>query len=262
VIVENRPGASGSIGALQVARAEPDGHTIAVVFDTHGTNPTLIPNPGFDTLKDLAPLTLIGTAPMAVVAHPSQPYRTFADVIAASRAKPGSVAYGTVGSGSLGHLALTQLGNQIGIELTHVPYRGGGPLMTDALGGQIGVAIGTVFLVNPHVKAGKLRALGVTSPTEDAQMPGVAPIAAQGVPNFSALAWWGAFAPAATPAPVLQKVHAELVKALRTPAVAEKLSAQGLDIAASSPEELDRFLRGEIERWAKVIRENRIKAGD
>ncbi len=200
-IVENKSGASGSIGPQMVARSEPDGHTLVLVFDTHATNPTLIPNLGFNTTNDLAPITLIGTAPMAVVAHVSQPYKSFADILAASKAKPGSVSFGTIGSGSLGHLAMTQIGNLAGTEFNHVPYRGGGPLMVDAVGGQIGVAVGTVFLVNPHIKSGKLRALGVTSLKADPQLPGVAPVAEQGVPGFEALAWWGAFAPAATPSP-------------------------------------------------------------
>ena len=262
VIVENKAGGGGSIGTQQVARAEGDGHTLVIVFDTHATNPSLIPNLGFDTLKDLAPISLIGTAPMAVVMHPSQTYKDFAAVVAAAKAKPGSVAYGSIGSGSLAHLAMTQIGTLTGAEFTHVPYRGGGPLIVDALGGQIGVALGTVFLVNPHIKTGKLKALAVTSLQADPQLPGVAPIAEQGVPGFDALAWWGVFAPASTPAPVLARIQEEFAKALKSPAIAEKLTAQGMDLKAGGPEELDRFLRGQIERWSKVIKDNKIRAGD
>ena len=260
--VDNKGGASGAIGTQMVAKSDPDGYTLAVVFDTHGTNPSLIPNLGFNTTKDLAPITLVGTSPMAIVANAGQPYRNFAEVLAAAKAKPGSVAFGSIGSGSLGHLAMTQIGNQLGLEFNHVPYRGGGPLMTDVVGGQIGLAIGTVFLVNPHVKSGKLRPLGVTSAKPDSQLPGVAPVAEQGVPGFDALAWWGVFAPAATPAPILKRIREELLKALKTPSVAEKLSSQGLNVVASSPEELDRFLNVQIERWAKVVKDNKIRAGD
>ncbi|QJR16221.1 tripartite tricarboxylate transporter substrate binding protein [Usitatibacter palustris] len=261
-IVENKGGASGSIGAAAIAQAPPDGYTFGVVFDTHGVNPSLIPGLPFDTLKDLAPVMLVGTSAMAVVAHPAQPFKDFRDVLAAAKAKPGSVAYGSIGTGSLGHLALAQIGNQAKVEFTHVPYKGGGPLMIDAVGGQVPLAVGTVFLVNPHVKAGKLKALAVTSMNATPQMPGVATVAEQGVPGFSALAWWGVIAPAGTPAPIVKRMYDELTKALKTPAVAEKLTAQGMDIVGGGPADLDKFLRAEIERWAKVVRDNKIKAGD
>jgi tripartite-type tricarboxylate transporter receptor subunit TctC len=261
-IVENKPGASASIGAGAVASAPGDGTTFGVVFDTHGVNPSVIPNLPFSTTKDLANVMLIGTSPMAIVTHAGQPYKDFRDVLAAAKAKPGSVAIGSIGTGSLGHLAIAQIGNLRGVELTHVPYKGGGPLMTDAVGGQVPLAIGTVFLVNPHVKAGKVRALAVTSARPSASMPGVATVADQGVPGFSALAWWGVIAPASTPAPIVKKLNEEIAKALRVPAIAEKLSAQGMDIVGSSPEDADRFVKGEIDRWAKVVKDNKIKAGD
>ena len=261
-VVENKGGASGSIGAAAVAQAAPDGYTFGVVFDTHGVNPSLIPGMSFDTTKDLAPVMLVGTSPMAIVAHAGQPYKDFRDVLAAARAKPGAVSFGSIGTGSLGHLAMAQVGNQLGLEFNHIPYKGGGPLMIDAVGGQVPLAIGTVFLVNPHVKGGKVRALGVTSAKASPQMPGVAPVADQGAPGFSALAWWGVIAPAGTPAPVVRRMHEELAKALKVPAVAEKLTAQGMDILGGTPEEFDAFLRSEIARWAKVVTDNRIKAGD
>jgi tripartite-type tricarboxylate transporter receptor subunit TctC len=261
-IVDNKGGASGSIGTGEVARAAPDGYTFAVVFDTHAVNPSLQPNLPFNTTKDLASVTLIGTSAMAITAHASLPYKDFRDVLAAVRAKPGSVAYGTIGAGSLGHLAMVQLGNQLGVEFTHVPYRGGGPLMTDAIAGQVPLAIGTVFLVNPHVKSGKVKALAVTSSKPDPQMPGVPTLVEQGAPGFEALAWWGIFAPAHTPPAIVEKMHAELAKALKVPAVAERLTGQGMTIVGAGPNELDRFVRSEIERWAKVVRDNKIKAGD
>jgi tripartite-type tricarboxylate transporter receptor subunit TctC len=261
-LVENKGGASGAIGAAAVAQSPADGYTFGVVFDTHGVNPSVIPNISFDTTKDLASVMLIGTSPMAIVAHAGQPYKDFRDLLAAAKAKPGSVAFGSIGSGSLGHLAMTQIGNQLGIQFNHIPYRGGGPLMTDAVGGQVPVAIGTVFLVNPHVKGGKLKALAVTSAKPSPQMPGVGTVADQGVPGFSALSWWGVIAPAGTPAPIVKRMHDELSKALRNPAVAEKLTAQGMDIVGGTPEEMDTFLKGEIARWAKVVKDNKITAGD
>ena len=260
-IVENKGGASGSIGTQAVATAPPDGYTFGVVFDTHAVNPSLIPNIPFDTVKDLAPVMLVGTSPMAIVAHVSQPYRDFRDVLAA--AKQGQVvSYGSIGTGSLGHLAMAQIGNSLQVEMTHIPYRGGGPLMTDAIGGQVPLAIGTVFLVNPHVKGGKVKALAVTSAKPSPQLPGVAPVADQGVPGFAALAWWGVIAPAATPPSIVKRMHEELAKALKVPAVSQKLSEQGMDIVGGGPEELDRFVRTEIARWAAVVKDNKVKAGD
>jgi tripartite-type tricarboxylate transporter receptor subunit TctC len=261
-VVENKGGASGSIGTQAVATSPPDGYTFGVVFDTHAVNPSLIPNIAFDTLKDLAPVMLVGTSAMAIVAHTSQPYKDFREVLAAAKDKPGSVAFGSIGTGSLGHLAMAQIADVTHTQFTHIPYRGGGPLMTDAVGGQVPVAIGTVFLVNPHVRGGKLKALAVTSSKPSPQMPGVATVAEQGVPGFAALSWWGVIAPAGTPSAIVQRMAEELGKALREPAVAEKLTQQGMDIVGGGPLEMDRFVRGEIDRWAKVVREGKIKAGD
>ena len=261
-IVDNKGGASGSIGTQAVATAPPDGYTFGVVFDTHGVNPSLIPNIPFDTVKDLASVMLVGTSPMAIVTHVSQPYKDFREVLAAAKAKPGSIAFGSIGTGSLGHLAMLQIGNLQKVEFTHIPYRGGGPLMTDAIGGQVPLAIGTVFLVNPHVKGGKLRALAVTSSKPSPQLPGVATVADQGVPGFSALAWWGVIAPAGTPSAIVKRMYEELSKALKDPAVAAKLTDQGMDIVDGPPEALDKFVRAEIARWAQVVKDNKIKAGD
>jgi tripartite-type tricarboxylate transporter receptor subunit TctC len=260
-IVENKTGASGSIGAHAVATAPPDGYTFGLVFDTHAVNPSLLPNMPFDTMRDLASVMLVGTSPMAIVANVAQPYKDFREVLAAARQKQ-PVAIGSVGTGSLGHLAMAQVNNLQKVDITHVPYKGGGPLMTDALGNQVPLAIGTVFLVNPHVKAGKLRALAVTSEKPSPQMPGVATVAEQGVPGFSALAWWGVIAPAKTPPEIVRAMHAQLAQALRNPAVAEKLTAQGMEIVGGGPEELDAFLRREIPRWAEVVKANAIRAGD
>jgi tripartite-type tricarboxylate transporter receptor subunit TctC len=259
-VVENRSGASGSIGTQVVATAAPDGYTLGIVFDTHAVNPTLIPNIPFDTLKDLAPVMLVGTSPMAIVTHAAQPYKDFRDVLAAAKKEP--VAFGSIGTGSLGHLAMAQIAGSQKVQFTHVPYKGGGPLMTDAIGGQVPVAIGTVFLVNPHVKGGKVRALAVTSSKPSPQLPGVATVGEQGVPGFSALAWWGVIAPGGTPQALVRRIYDEFSKALASPAVTQKLSEQGMDIVGGPPEELDRFVRAEIGRWAAVVRDNKIRAGD
>ena len=262
VIVENKGGASGSIGTAQLAKSDPDGYTLGVVFDTHAVNPALIPNLAFDTLRDLTPIMLVGTGGMALVTHTSQPYKSFQDVVAAAKAKPGSVSYGTIGAGSLGHLAMAQLGNQLGVEFNHIPYRGGGPLMNDAIGNQVPLAIGSVFLVQPYVSSGRLRAIAVTSAKPDPQLPGAAPIASQGVAGFEAYTWWGVFGPANLPPPLARRIYDELAKAVKAPAVREKLVAQGIDVQGAPPEQLDAFVRKEMPRWAKVIKDNNIKSGD
>jgi tripartite-type tricarboxylate transporter receptor subunit TctC len=261
-VVDNRGGASGSIGTALLAKADPDGYTLGVVFDTHAVNPSLIPNLPFDTTRDLTPITLVGTGGMALVAHVSEPYKSFRDVVAAAKAKPGSVSYGTIGAGSLGHLTMTQLGNQLGVEFNHVPYRGGGPLMNDAIGDQVPLAIGSVFLVNPYVTSGRLRAIAVTSAKPDPKLPGVEPIANQGVPGFEVYTWWGVLGPANMPAALVKRIYDEFAKAIKTPAVADKLSAQGMEVLAAPPEQLDAFVRKEMPRWAKVIKDNKIKLGD
>ena len=262
VIVENRGGASGSIGTAALAKADPDGTTLGVVFDTHAVNPALIPNLPFDTVRDLTPIMLVGKGGMALVTHPSQPYKSFRDVVAAAKGKPGSISYGTIGAGSLGHLAMAQLGNQLGVEFNHVPYRGGGPLMNDAIGNQVPLAIGSVFLVNPYVTSGRLRAIAVTSAKPDPKLPGAAPIADQGAPGFEAYTWWGIFAPAKTPPALIKSIYDALATAVKTPAVAEKLSAQGMDVLAAPPAELDDLVRKEMARWSKVVKDNNIKSGD
>lgn len=261
-IVDNRGGASGSIGTAVLAKADPDGYTLGVVFDTHAVNPSLIANLPYDTLRDLTPLMLVGTGAMALVTNVEQPYKSFRDVVAAAKAKPGSVSYGTIGAGSLGHLAMVQLGNQLGVEFNHIPYRGGGPLMNDAIANQVPLAIGSVFLVSPQVASGRLRAIAVTSAAPDPKLPGAATIASQGAPGFEAYTWWGVFGPAKMPPALAKRIYDELEKAVKAPAVREKLSAQGMDVRGAPPDALDALQRKEITRWAKVIKDNNIKSGD
>lgn len=260
-IVDNRPGGSGSIGTAIAVKSPADGYTFLFVFDTHGVNPTLIPNLPFDTAKDLAPVMLIGTAPMAFVTNASKPYKSFGDVVKAAKAKPDSVTCGSIGSGSLGHLTITLLQQAGGFKIVHVPYKGGGPMSVDALGGQVELAIGTVALLAPQVRGGKLRAIAVTGDKRSHAMPDVPTLAEQGFPGFSALAWWGVFAPAGTPKPIVDKFHAELVKTLNLPDLRKQLTDQlGMDLVVSSPEALQKWTVGEIARWGKVVRENNIQA--
>jgi tripartite-type tricarboxylate transporter receptor subunit TctC len=260
-IVENKPGASGSIGTASVAKSPPDGYSFVVVFDTHAVNPTLIPNMQFDTAKDLAPVMLVGTAPMAIATHPGKPYKNFGDVIKAAKAKPDTVTFGSIGNGSLGHLTMILVQQAAGVKMVHVPYKGGGPMTTDAMGGQVELAVGSVAVIAPHVKSGKLRAVAVTGDKRSQSMPEVPALAEQGFKGFSALAWWGIFAPAGTPKPIIDKMGAELNKALNQPDVKKTLTEiLGMDIVAASPEATQKFLLGEMARWGKVVKENGIKA--
>jgi tripartite-type tricarboxylate transporter receptor subunit TctC len=258
VIVENKGGGSGSIGAALVAKAAPDGYTWLLTFDTHGVNPSLIPNLSFDTLKDLTQVMLIGTSPMLITAHPSTPYKTFKEVLDAAKKDPNAVSFGTIGSGSLGHLAMQLIQTETGSKMTHIPYKGGGPLTQDAIAGHVPVAIGSAALMNPHVKAGKLRPLAVTSPQRFAPMGEVPTISEQGVPNFDSEAWWGLHVPAGTPQPIIQKMHKAFSEALRSPAVQEKLTAQGVVLKTTSPQEFQKFLENEVGRWGKVVKANKI----
>ena len=262
IIIENRAGASGSIGSAVVAKAPPDGYTWLSVFDTHGVNPSLIPNMPFDTLKDLAPVMLIGTGAMVVTAHASTPVKSWAELLQTARAKPGSVSYGTIGSGSLAHLAMTAIGNQLKVEWTHVPYKGGGPLATDGVAGHVPFTMATYALWAPHLASGKLRPLAVTSPKRMSQLPDVPTLAESGVPGFEAQAWWGILAPAGTPQPIVARMNAELAKVLKIPAVQERMVQMGVVVASSSPDDFGKFVANEVGKWGKVVRDNKIKAGE
>ena len=260
-IVENKPGAGGSVGAAYAAKAPADGYTFLFVFDSQAVNQALIANLPFDTVRDFDPVMLVGTAPYAFATQAAKPWRNFADVVAASKAKPESVSVGSIGNGTLGHLLLVMAQQQAGIKLTHAPYRGGGPMTQDMLGGQIELGVGSVALLAPQVRGGKMRAIAVAGETRSAAMPDVPTLIEQGFPGLTAHAWWGIFAPAGTPKPVLDKFHAELVKVFSLPDVRKTLTESlGMDLVVSSPEQLQKWLAAEMQRWGKVVRENNIRA--
>ena len=259
VIVDNKGGASGSIGAAAVAAAAPDGYTFAVVFDTHGVNPSLIPGLPFDSKKDLAPVILIGTGAMVLATQTESNFKTFADVVAAARQKNG-VNYGSIGSGSLGHLAMALLARSGGMEFQHVPYKGGGPLMNDALAGHVPLAIGSVFLVKPQIDGKRLRALAVTTSARSPHLPGVPTMAESGFAGFDAPAWWAVLAPARTPPEILKRMNEELNKILRQPDVAKRFDAQGIDIVGGTADSARIFIERQMDIWSKVVKDNNIKA--
>lgn len=260
VVVENKGGASGAIGTGEVARATPDGYTLGVVFDTHGVNPALQPRIAFDTRRDLATVALVGTSPMVISTHASQPFKSFTEVAAA--VKPGSsgLTYGTIGNGSLGHLAMTLLAKGAQLELVHVPYKGGGPLMQDAIAGHVPLSIGSVFVAKPHIDSGKLRPLAVTTLQRNPALPQVPTLAEQGFRNFDAPAWWAVIAPARTPPEVVQRLNAEINQALQTPEVAARLAQQGIAVNIGTPAQAQAFVERQLELWAKVVKDHGIQA--
>ncbi len=259
VVVDNKGGASGSIGTGQVAKAEPDGYTFAVVFDTHAVNPALQPAMPFDTRKDLAPVAIIGTSAMVLAAHVDSPYKTFGDAVTAARARNG-VPYGTIGNGSLGHLAVSLLGRANNLTFQHVPYRGGGPLMNDAVAGHVPLSIGSVFLLKPHIESGKLRPLAVTTSQRVATLPNVPTVAESGFAGFDAPAWWAVVAPARVPAAVMKQMNDAINAALKQPDVAARLAGQGIEVRGGTPDAARTFIDGQITTWAKVVKDNDIKA--
>ena len=258
VVVENKGGASGVIGTASVLSAPADGYTFAVVFDTHGVNQSLMASMPYDSKKDLVPLVLVGTSAMMLSTHVGTEYKTFADVVAAAKAKK-NVSFGTIGNGSLGHLAMALLAKNGGMEFNHVPFKGGGPLMNDAIAGHIPLSMGTVFLTKPHIDSKRLRPLAVTSAKRVADFPDVPTIAEAGFPGFEAPAWWAVLASAKTPPEIVKRMNEELNKALANPDVSKRLVAQGIEISGGSVEKAKTFIDGQIDTWAKVVRDNSIK---
>ncbi|HAT39699.1 tripartite tricarboxylate transporter substrate binding protein [Polynucleobacter necessarius] len=258
VIVENIGGASGVIGTLAMTRSDPDGYTFAVVFDTHGVNPSLKDKLPYDTIKDIAPVVLIGTSPMVLVASKKSGITSFKQLVDLSKTGQ-QFSYGSIGIGSLGHLAMARLVKQVGFDWNHIPYRGGGPLMQDALGGQVELAVGSEFLVKPHVDSGGVIPLVITTAKRSPSLLNVPTISESGFPGFSAPAWWAVLAPGKTPAPIVDAMNKALKKALKTPAVAEKFKVQGIDIVGGKPEAAREFIGKQIGIWGKFVIENNLK---
>ncbi|HET9975930.1 MAG TPA: tripartite tricarboxylate transporter substrate binding protein [Burkholderiaceae bacterium] len=259
VVVDNKGGASGTIGTAAVASAAPDGYTFAVVFDTHGVNPSLLPALPYDSKRDLTAVSLIGTGAMVLSTVATSPYKTFADAAAAAREAQG-VSYGSIGSGSLGHLAMTMLAKGANLNFVHVPYRGGGPLMNDAIAGHVPLAVGSVFLSKPHIDSKRLRPLVVTTSKRSPILPDVPTLAESGYAGFDAPAWWAVLAPAKTPPEIVKRMNEEINAALRQPEVAAKLAAQGIAVNLGTPAAAQTFIEGQIDVWAKIVKANDIKA--
>ena len=260
VVVENRSGAAGALGTQAAARAAPDGNTWVLVFDSHATANALNPNAGFDAKRDFAPVMLLATAPMLLTTPTARPWTTLAEVVAAAKAKPDTLTYGTVGAGSLAHLSMEVLQQRGGFSLVHVPYRGGGPLATAAIAGEVDLAIASRVGLGGQVGS-RLRALVQTGAARSASLPELPTVAESGFPGFDAEAFWGMLAPAAVPAPIRARFHAALAAALAETGVRQRLvEGQGVDIRGSTPAEFGGFLDRQVETWGTVVRERNIRA--
>jgi tripartite-type tricarboxylate transporter receptor subunit TctC len=259
IIIENKAGASGSVGSAIVAKSPPDGNTWLLVFDNHGANPFVLGNLPYDTEKDFDPVLFVGTAPYVISTHPQKPYKTLADVVAAAKAKPDSVSYASVGSGSIGHLAMVLLSKQAGVRLVHVPYRGGGPAMNDTVAGHVELLIGSTALSVPQIQAGAIRAVVQTGKTRSAALAET-PTVAESFPGFEAYAWWGLFAPAGTPKPIIDRFGADFAASIREERVAKTLTeTQQINLVLGGPGELRKFVADQMRTWSAVVREHNIK---
>ncbi len=260
VVVDNKPGANGMIGTDLVAKAPPDGYTLAIASPgTHGANASLYRNISYDTLKDFTPVTQAVDAPFLFVVHPSLGVNSVKELIAAAKAKPGEISYASGGSGSSQHLAMELFKTMAKIEMTHVPYKGSAASYPDLLGGVVKAEIDVLPTSLPHVKSGKLKVLATGSAKRLALLPDVPTIAEAGVPGYESASWYGFVAPARLPKDVLDKLYAEIARALREPDVVEKLTTAGVFVVASRPEEFAAFIKGEVEKAARVVKAANIK---
>ncbi len=258
IIIENKGGAAGNVGTDVAAKAPPDGYTILFTLSSHTINPKLYDKLPFDVERDFAPITLATLVPQILVAHPSVPANNVKELIALAKANPGKLNYASVGTGSPAHIAGELLKLKTGIDMVHVPYKGGGPAVVDTIGGQVQLAFVSMPAAWQHVKAGKLKAIAVTSARRAAVAPDL-PTIAETVPDYVVDSWYGALAPAKTPPAAIAKLNAAFAKVLENPQVKERLLAQGAEAAPGSPAEFDRRIKDELAKWELVIKSAGIK---
>jgi tripartite-type tricarboxylate transporter receptor subunit TctC len=255
VFVENRPGAGGTIGAEFVARSAPDGYTLLAVATPHVISPWLYKTLTYDALKDFTPIALVAAGPYVLVVNPKQlPVNSVAELVAAARARPGVIDFASSGNGSAQHLVGALFNSMAGIALNHVPYKGSGPAMQDLVSGQVSVSFAGVPNVLTHLKAGRLRALAVTSAKRWSELPDVPPLAETGVPGYEAILWLALAASPGTPPEIVQRLYGETAKALQNPELQQSFRAAGVEPQVLGPQELASFMRGEYEKWGKVVR--------
>ena len=259
VVVDNRPGASGIVGTDLAAKAAPDGYTVLVMSLTFTVNPSIRSKLPYDTEKDLVPVTLIASAPLILVVHPSLPVKSVKEFIAYAKANPGRLNFGSGGPGSTPHLAGEMFKNMAGLEMTHVPYKGGGPALADLLGGQIQLMLENIPSTLPFVKSGKLRVLAVTSKMRSPTVPDVPTLDEAALKGYELTGWNGLFVPRGTPRVIVNQLHAETVKALAARDVKERLAAMSAEPGGESPEKFAVFVKAEIRKWAKIAKEAGLK---
>jgi len=260
VIIDNRGGASGIIGTDIAAKAAPDGYTLLMMSLTLAVNPSLYKKLPYDTDRDLAPVSLVASAPLILVVHPSLPVKSLKDFIAYAKANPGKLNFGSGGPGTTPHLAGEMLKSMAGLQMTHVPYKGGGPALADLVGGQLQLMLENIPSTLPHVKSGKLRVLALSGLTRSALVPEVPTLDEAGLKGYEIVGWNGFFLPATTPNAIVARLHAETVRALAAPDIKERLSGMGAEGVGNTPAQFTAFLKSEIKKWAQVVREAGLRA--
>ena len=253
-IVDNRAGAGGNIGAEAVKNSPADGYTLLVATTAHAINRTLFPKLNYDLTRDFVPVSQLTAGPLVIVANPKFAPNNVKELIAAAKAKPGEVNFASSGPGQSTHLSAELFSAMAGVKMTHVPYKGSAPALTDTMGGQTAIFFDTMLSAMPHVRGGKLKAIAVTSAQRSPAAPDIPTVAESGLPGYEAIAWNGLLAPAGTPREVVAKLNAEMKKALEAPEIKERFAAQGFAAAYSTPEAYARFINDEVDKWAKVVK--------
>ena len=262
IVIDNRSGGNGVAGTAIAAKAPADGYSFLVIFDAHATNPSIQKSLPFDSIRDFTPIMQFASSPYLLMVSPASPYRSVNDLIAVAKTKPGVLTLGSSGVGSRGHLAIALLEQRAGFKITQVPYRGPPQALTDVIGGQITMQMGTSLFAVPFVKSQRVRALGVSSAARIAQLPDVPTIAEQGFAGYEVNSWWGLLAPAGMPAPILSKLHASLSAVLARADLRERLEQVGATVRATKPEEFAAYLAAETRLWGQVVRDNKIGAAE
>jgi tripartite-type tricarboxylate transporter receptor subunit TctC len=260
VVVDNRPGSGGTIGLAIAAKAPADGyHLVMGQLANVAIAPALYPKLQYDPVKDFTPVTLALASPLILVVHPSRPAKNVKELVALARAQPEAITYGSPGNGTTGHLAMEIIRSNAKVKMVHVPYRGAAPAFTGLLGGEVAVYMSSIQPAMPMLKAGRVRALGVTSTKRIATLPNVPTLAETGLPGYDVTNWYGVMAPAGIPRDVLGKLHADLVTVLRQPEVQQRFAAEGGDATPNTPEQFATFIRGEIAKWGRAVKESGAK---